>query len=134
MDRETLEPSDTEFREQLPEGCPPDDSSSPADGMDVIRLVRQNPPTEADFQSFRAINPAKPVSVSECEASGLSVFTDIDDAERKRKLPRLKSTLPCIVRLTAQSGRIKQTGQPTHHTWWPSAQFPILNHCQVWET
>jgi hypothetical protein len=125
---------DQSYWEELPDGCPPADSCPPSQGMKVIRLIKQNPPTAEDFRSFRTLNPNKPAPTTECEASGLSVFTDLDDAERKRKLPKLKSSLPCLIRLTPQSGRIKQTGHPTHHTWWPSAQFPILENCQVDET
>lgn len=123
-----------EFWAELPDGCPPEDSWQPQDVLEVVRLVRQDPPTNEDFQSFRMLHPERSVPVSECEACGLSVFTDIEDAERKRKLPRLKGTLPCLVQLTSGSGRIKQTGQPSHHTWWPAAHFPILDHCQVFES
>ncbi len=119
------------YREPLPEGCPPDDAEEIAVGREVFRLVRTNPPTPDDFQSLRAEKPNAVFRVSECQARGLSVFADRRDSEKALKLPRLRGRLICRLRLEAGAGRIQQTGRPSHHTWWPLADFDILAHCGV---
>jgi hypothetical protein len=50
-----------------------------------------------------------------------------------RKMPffKRKNLLICSVELKAGAGTIKQTGTPTHHTWWPFADYPILEGCAV---
>ena len=40
-------------REQLPEGCPPDESEAIATRRRVYRLASGNPPTDGDFRSLR---------------------------------------------------------------------------------
>lgn len=69
--------------------------------------------------------------VTECQARGLSVHTDRRDSENARKLPRLRERLLCRVRLDAGAGCIQQTGQGSHHTWWPLAGYGILARCDV---
>lgn len=124
--------SETEtYSESLPVNCPPPEAHLPEDGMEVIRLVNQDPPDETDFKSFRSLHPSRKAPTTECEACGLSVYTSQSDAERLRKLPKFKDSLPCVVRLSPLSGRIKQTNQPSHHTWWPSSQFNILTNCEI---
>jgi hypothetical protein len=120
------------YREQLPDDCPPIEAGLVEENLDVFRLVRQSPPTDSDFQSQRAEKPdAVFNSVSECIARGLSVFTDRRDCERASKLPALRGRHLCRVRLTNGAGSIEQTGRPSHHTWWPFAEFAILPRCVV---
>lgn len=121
------------YREPLPAGCPPDAAEEIAQPREVFRLVRNNPSTLDDFKSQRAERPDAVfhVSVSECQARGLSVFADRRDSERAQKLPRLRRHLICRLRLDAGAGRIQPTGKPSHHTWWPLAAFDILAHCEV---
>lgn len=119
------------YREQLPDDCPPFDAWLVEDDLDVFRLVRQSPPTDEDFQSQRAEKPDAVFNVSECIARGLSVFTDRRDCERASKLPTLMGRQVCLVRLTRGAGSIEQTGRPSHHTWWPFAEFAILPRCVV---
>lgn len=119
-----------QYREELPEGCPPADAYAPLNGLRVFRLVAGLPPGEDDFRSYRALNPARVVDVPECQPRGLSVYTKADDAEKQRKLPRFKNKVTCAVSLNDSSGKIKQTSSPSHHTWWPSAQFRILENCE----
>jgi hypothetical protein len=69
--------------------------------------------------------------VTECQARGLSVHTDRLDSENARKLPRLRERLICRVRLDAGGGCIQQTGQGSHHTWWPLADYDIFARCDV---
>ena len=115
------------FREPLPEGCPPADAPVITTEVMVYRLVRTVPPTEEDFRSQRAENPEKYFS-NECLARGLSVHALRRDSEMATKLPNLKGRQPCAVRLSPASGHLKQTGKPSHHTWWPFASFDILSN------
>jgi hypothetical protein len=117
------------YREELPPSCPPPEAEEILAARNVFRVVVANPPTEEDFQSQRAGNPDGKFSVSECIARGVSVFAEKRDCTRILKLPRMKGRAISRVRLEAGAGRILQTFQPSHHTWWPLAEFPILEHC-----
>lgn len=120
------------YREPLPEGCPPDAAEEIAASREVFRLVRNSPPTLDDFRSQRAEKPQAVFEVPECRARGLSVFAERRDAEAKAlKLPRFRGCLVGRVTLQAGAGRIQQTFQPSHHTWWPLASFDILAQCGV---
>ena len=120
------------YLEPLPEQCPPDTAREILAQLDVFRLVRANPPTIEDFRSQRALKPDATFTVPECQARGLSVFCERRDAvNRALKLPNLRGLLVCRVTLETGAGRIQQTGQPSHHTWWPLAKFDILAHCGV---
>ena len=121
------------YRDPLPEGCPPGAAEEIGTERVVFRLVKTNPPTEQDFLSQRQEKPERIFSgVSECETRGLSVFAERRDAEAKAlKLPHLRNRKVCRVTLPAGAGRIQQTFQPSHHTWWPLAAFEILAHCGV---
>jgi len=118
------------YREPLPEGCPPEAAEEIPAPREVFRLVRGNPPTLNDFKSQRAEKPEAVFKVSECQARGLSVFAERRDAEeRALRLPRFRGCSICRVTLQDGAGRIQQTFQPSHHTWWPLAAFDILAHC-----
>jgi hypothetical protein len=122
-----FDPGAMSFREPLPEGCPPADAPVVTNEVMVYRLVRTVPPTAEDFRSQRAEHPEKYFS-NECLARGLSVHALRRDSEMAAKLPTLKGRLPCAVRLSRESGHLKQTGKPSHHTWWPFASFDILGN------
>lgn len=119
------------YREPLPVGCPPPEADEINFERDVYRLVRASPPGLGDFRSQRDERPQAVFQVSECLSRGLSVHTVRSDSERMRKLPRFKNHLVCRVHLESGAGKIQQTFQPSHHTWWPLAAFDILGHCEV---
>lgn len=120
------------YREPLPRGCPPDAAEDITDGLNVFRLVRTSPPTERDFRSQRAERPGHVfVGITECQARGLSVHTQRSDSVRARKLPSLRGHLICRILLGSGAGRIQQTGRPSHHTWWPLADYDVLARCVV---
>ena len=61
----------TKYREQLPDGCPPENAETVVSEQFFYRLVRQEAPTEDDFKSQRAKRPlARFMRVSECQALG----------------------------------------------------------------
>ena len=119
------------YREPLPADCPPDEAAEIATERVVFRLVRGNPPGINDFRSQRAERPAMVFKISECLIRGLSVYAQRADCEKTRKLPRFRDSFVCRVRLVMGAGRIQQTFQPSHHTWWPFADFDILEYCNV---
>ena len=101
---------------------------------EVYRLVRSNPPQNDDFRSQREMKPnAVFKEISECQTRGLSVFSNRDVCDKTMKLPSFKKCqhYVCKVILDKGAGRIQQTGQPLHHTWWPLAGFDILTHCYI---
>lgn len=118
------------YREPLPDGCPPDIAEKIDGPRDVFRLVRTNPPTEIDFRSQRAEKPDHPFS-DECQARGLSVHAERRDSEKALRLPTLRGRLVCRLRLGAGAGEILQTGRYSHHTWWPLADYDVLEKCTV---
>ena len=116
------------YRESLPPGCPPDGAREITSSAAVFRLVRTNPPSADDFRSQRAEKPTREFhGVSECHARGLSVFSGREDSQRALKLPALRGRLICRVQLESGAGSMQQTGRPSHHTWWPLAEFDILS-------
>jgi hypothetical protein len=117
------------YREALPSQCPPEAANEITADLEVFRVVKKNPPTNQDFRSQRAMQPAAVWEISECLACGLSVFAEKRDGEKALKLPRLRGGMLATVRLTQGAGRIQQTFRPSHHTWWPFADFDILAHC-----
>ncbi len=114
------------YREPLLDDCPPDDAEEIDAPRIVYRLARNNPPTDDDFRSQRAEKPTARFNVSECRARGVSVFTNLRDAERQTR--RLTQ---CLITLTAGAGRILKTGDSSHHTWWPYDSYDILVNCQM---
>lgn len=115
------------YREGLPPGCPPDDAEEILEPRAMFPLVRTLPPTEDDFRSQRAEKPTRVFKgVTECEARGLSVHADRADSERVLKLPSMRGRRVCRLLLTTGAGRIKQTWTPSHHTWWPLADYDVL--------
>ena len=120
------------YREPLPEGCPPPESAEITAERVVFRLVRTSPPTDADFRSHRLENPGRVYQgLSECQVCGLSVFSEPHACAMALKLPTQRGKQVCRLTLTAGAGRIQQTGKPAHHTWWPFAAFDILAHCAM---
>ena len=119
------------FREPLPDGCPPPDAQEITQALVVYRLVDGDPPTCDDFKSQRAQKPNNQFSVPECQARGLSVFSEVREAEKQLRRPNHKGKLVCQVTLDRGAGHILKTGRKSHFTWWPLADFAILNHCQT---
>ena len=120
------------YRESLPPDCPPEASEELAHARQVFRLVRTTPPTDCDFRSQRTEKPNRIFrGVSECRVRGLSVFAERIDAEGALRFPTLRGRSICRVQLREGAGRIQQTGRPSHHTWWPFADYDILAHCDA---
>lgn len=119
------------FRERLPEGCPPTEAYGLLETLTVFRLVWGDPPSDDDFKSQRAERPGNQFDVSECQARGLSVFSDARDAKKRLKLPKFKGRMLCTVTLDKGAGYIQRTNRMSHLTWWPLADFDILAACRM---
>ena len=119
------------FREPLPEDCPPPEAEEIGQVRVVFRLVRTDPPTGSDFFSQRAEKPNNQFNVPECRARGLSVFSEVREAEKQLKIHTLKGRVICQLTLDKGAGYMLQTGRRSHFTWWPLADFCILNNCQM---
>ncbi len=122
------------YRENLPTGCPPIDAEDVDNEIVVYRIVHDKPPSDADFESHSAKFPEKTYADA-CKARGVSVFKNPSDIERLKLLStnKNKPCLTCQIKLKAGAGKIKQTGTPSHHTWWPLKDFQILQCCEVVE-
>ena len=118
------------YREPLPDDCPPVEADEISSPRVVFRLIRNNPPIDDDFRSQRAEKPTAHFYVSECQARGLSVFTDAGDAENQTRRRNLKFMVVCRVTLATGAGRIMKTGGRSHHTWWPYQDYDILTNCR----
>ena len=111
------------FRNHLPLNCPPEDAKE-ASG-NVYMLVNGNTPKQEDFLSKREKHPDKPPfepDERECQACGLSVYTEISELLNTRSRHRgFRKMKPALGQLTSDQGVMKQTpslDSPSHHTWW----------------
>lgn len=119
------------FREPLPQDCPPAAAAEILTPRDVFRLVREDPPSDRDFASQRALRPEhRFFGVTECQARGISIHANRLDSKRILQ-GKLKGRLICRIRLEAGAGYILQTGSGSHHTWWPLLDYDILSRCEV---
>lgn len=119
-----------------PEDCPPEDAVL-ANGT-VYRLVGNNIINEYDFWSQRELRPdATFRDVTECQACGVSVFTDLAEIEAVNRNPymRRKKKKIAVGHLDASMGEMKHTPSRqnrSHHTWWipanidPTANFEAI--------
>ena len=120
------------YRETLPDDCPPDAAEEITAPRTVYRLVRHNPPTGSDFRSQREENPDLVLhNVTECQARGLSVFSNRADAERRSRIGRWQGAMVSEVTLNRGAGRIAKTGTRSHYTWWPLADFDVTQNSRV---
>jgi hypothetical protein len=102
------------FPDDWPQGCPPADAAD-ANG-EVFRIVKADPLSATDFRSYHEMGIARGDPVLRC---GLSVFRLRSDAEHvSRMFPNLGKVIARAT-LRPEHGKVKQTGRPSHTTWWP---------------
>lgn len=103
------------FPDSWPANCPPHDAED-ADG-EVYRIVKNDPPHNDDYVT--ALEADKLRNRPACLRCGLSVFRAYEDAVHQQRLfPKLGDMIAKGV-LNTGCGKTKQTGNPTHTTWWP---------------
>lgn len=103
-----------QFPTDWPPGCPPDDAED-ANG-EVYRLAKQMPLATMDFLSYHELGIARGDAILRC---GLSVFRLRADAEHASRKFRNMGKVIAMAVLKPEHGKTKQTGKPTHTTWWP---------------
>ena len=112
--------------EQLPPQCPPLDAV-PCVGT-YYRIAKGNPATDNDFFSQRKLQPSKVFSglgVDECIARSISLFSEVNDATRRLKLPKFRSANVVEITLQPKDGVIKKTFSDSHYSWWRSTDFEV---------
>ena len=123
--------ADCVFREPLPECCPPPHAREVSSPLTVFRLIASSPPRDDDFRSQRAENPVGIFKFDECDARGVSVFTDAVSAANAKRFPRLRHKIVCCVKLGVGAGYITPPSARRHCTWWPFKAYDILVGCEV---
>ncbi len=112
--------------EQLPALCPPLDAV-PCEGT-YYRIAKGNPATDSDFFSQRKMLPNKTftgLGVDECVARSISLFSEVNDAARRLKLPKFRCANIVVVTLQPKDGVMKKTFSDSHYSWWRSADFEV---------
>lgn len=114
-----------EWNENLPEFCPEQGTHIPHHEV-YYRIVKTIPPTPSDFISQRGLKPTKVFTppVTECRALSLSLFSDLNDAKKKLKLPTFKGRCSIAkVVLNENDGLVKKTAKASHYSWWMTKQY-----------
>lgn len=113
----------TDYSEELPESCPPPAAAEPQ-GIEVFRLIKEDPAKEADFHSHRELFPDKKFNVSECISRSLSIFTSVEDCTALKGLPAHKDKKIAKLNLPPSAGKVMSTGRTLSHlSWWPYSDF-----------
>jgi hypothetical protein len=126
--------SDIEWRESLPDRCPPDDASEPA-GQTLIRLVVGETPGQCEFASHTALGiPCHDDSLL-CEWASCSMFLPSYEKHRIKgllKYRRLKKkTHVAFVQIDKDSGKV-QIKDSKHVDLWMFKSFnPVDNIVKV---
>jgi hypothetical protein len=115
--------------EVLPPSCPPSDAV-PCDFPTAYRFVNCNPATDADFESYQAIEDKggriRPPDVPPCRWSGTSLFTTREAAFDKLPKPRKRFKFLARVSITKDCGvSVSARG---HITLWRYATFVPTVH------
>ena len=98
--------------EQLPPQCPPLDAV-PCVGT-YYRIAKGNP--DKVFSGL---------GVDECIARSISLFSEVNDATRRLKLPKFRSANVVEITLQPKDGVIKKTFSDSHYSWWRSTDFEV---------
>jgi len=115
----------------FPEQCPPLDARK--DKLEVFRLVSNSPPTADDFLPTIKESPHRNFSDENmCIACGVSVFKNIDDILRRREdFKPLKDKKVAYGTIMPDDGVVKETGKPSHITWWLQTKEPHKTFSEV---
>jgi hypothetical protein len=114
---------DSRFANDLPLGCPLE-GAKPVD-LVAYRLVRSNPPAEADFIPEAIAKPRRYKHCDAgtlCKARGLSIASTLEGAKALSKIPSLSDAVIAEGRISPETGVVADTPSPNcsdHCTWWP---------------
>lgn len=110
--------------EELPQQCPPMDAL-PANGR-FYRIAKGVPTETDDYFSQRRLQPDKQFvgeGIDECITRSVSLFSSLDDARKRLRLPKFRSQTVVVVDLVPEDGVVKKTFGPAHYSWWRSLEF-----------
>ena len=65
------------------------------------------------------------MGVDECIARSISLFSEVNDATRRLKLPKFRSANVVEVVLQPKDGVMKKTFSDSHYSWWRSTDFEV---------
>lgn len=117
------------FAEALPNNCPPN-AACEQDGFIAYRLLEAKTPCVEDFKSHAAKWPQK--FGSQCKHFAVSVFSKRESLARLLDMPVHAGKVVAKLVLTAESGKVQQTGTDvTHHSWWRYSGFDAIAACEV---
>jgi hypothetical protein len=126
---------DGQWREQLPDGCPPLTASQMTQQV-LLRLVGPNPISDDDFMSHQALGFAKPDAICACAWSSCSMFLASIDRHRLRAMKRFKrlkdKTAVAHLRIDIDSGVGLTTD--AHVDFWMRQAFDPCSNVQRVET
>jgi len=111
----------------FPDQCPP--NSAREEQLRVFRLVANCPPSIQDFVPVLIEQPHRKFDSTElCLACGVSVFKNIEDANKRRKrFKPLRNKQIAVGLITQEDGLILETCTDSHVTWWLQTEEPHRN-------
>ncbi|MBO4827732.1 MAG: hypothetical protein J5506_10970 [Prevotella sp.] len=115
-----------DWYEQLPPLCPPTDAVQC--GGTFYRIAKGNPAKDVDFFSQRKMQPNKVftnLGIDECIARSISLFSEVNDAVRRLRLPKFRNAKVAEVVLQPKDGMMKKTFSDSHYSWWRSTAFDV---------
>lgn len=122
-------PADSEWRENLPEGCPLPDAA-PLEDQILIRMIGPDDLADADFDSYTAMGYECPSPDKECQWSACSMFKPT--VKRSfliglKRFPRLRNkNAVAFVHVDQAAGR--GFGEREHVSVWFRKQFQPLQN------
>ena len=125
-----------QYREQLPENCPPDSAIEITEATIRYRLLAGKAPRQEDFDSFIKTmgRPRTRTQRSICEQNGVSLWQNEELARELLDGPINKNNKwQSIGELTIPpgEGKLNPPERSGHQTWWPSYKFDPTRHCRT---
>jgi hypothetical protein len=117
----------SKWPDYFPDQCPPAEARN--DNVQVFRLVDGAPLSAEDFLPTFIEQPHRPFDADKfCAACGVSVFRNVQDVVQKRsRFKPLRGKKIARGRITEVDGRVLETFEPTHMTWWLQTAAPHIN-------
>jgi hypothetical protein len=105
--------------------CPPKEAVSGR--FTVYRLADNIPLQVKDIWSYHTLYPIK-VFPDECKARACSVYTEREDINNLRKMPKFKGKKAVLITIEEKDGVLLSTPSKagkSHHSWWISKEFDL---------
>ena len=119
-----------QFRDELPDDCPPEGHEIIDSERVVYRLVRGDAPQAEDIRNSHEEYPNRKWrrAPDPCHVRAVSVWDTTDGCRSVHRRGPLR-----IARLALHtgSGAIMPYGRPGHFSWWPSSEFDISASARI---